>query len=235
MNKLHTILVFGAIFAAGLGTISVNDQAISAFITPVQYESTSQGLMMTGHVEFIVRDSEGNIVQYAQADNMIMEGGGDCIASALFSGSPAGKCDSLTIWNYIAIGNATGGEIAVAESQLDDGGSGDGLAISAEDADHTGEMARKKVTPVPNFDGTNVIVTLTNSGDPFTFKGTASNGNATIITQSALFNADGDPNSNGETTNIEGEMLAAQDLSSDVTVSDGDSLTVTWEITVGTG
>jgi len=233
MNKLHTILVFGAIFAAGLGTVSVNDQAISAFITPVQYESTSQGLMMTGHVEFVVRDSEGNIVQYAQADNMIMEGGGDCIAQALFAGSASGDCDSLTIWNYIAIGNTTSGTIAVADSELDEDTGDDGLAISG--SEHTGEMARKLVSPVPNFGGTNAIVTLSNSGDPFNFVGTANNGNATIITQSALFNADGDPNSNGETTNIEGEMLAAQDLSSSVTVSDGDSLTVTWEITIGTG
>ena len=235
MNKLHTILVFGAIFAAGLGTVSVNDQAISAFITPVQYESTSQGIMMFGHVEFVVHDSEGNIVQYAQGDNIIVETGGDCIAAQLFKTAAVGKCDTLGNFDFIAIGNVTSPSIAVGDEQLeaDDGGTEDGLA--AVGTEHSGEMARKQVTANVDVSGTNAVVTLTNSGDAFSFTGTANNGNATIITQSALFNAGGTPNSNGETTVIGGEMLAAQDLSPAVTVGNGDSLTVTWTVTIGTG
>ena len=134
--------------------------------------------------------------------------------------------------NYIAIGNANGGEIAVAESQLDASGGGNGVAIDGPTG-AGGEMARKLVTPDIDVTAkTNAVVTLTNEDDPFTFKGTR---NATTITQSALFNASGDPNPEGETTSINGEMLAAQDLSPSVTVTDGDSLTVTWTITIGTG
>jgi len=226
--------MFGAIFAAALGTVMVNDQAISAFIAPAYYESNSQGIMIQGHVEYLVHDSEGNIVQYAQGDNMIVETGGDCIATELFFGTGQGLCSAAdATFDFIAIGNSTTGVIAVDDTRLDEDSGEDGLSVVG--TEHTGEMARKQATVTPNFAGTNFIVTLVNSGDAFTFTGTANNGNATVITQSALFNAAGNPNGNGETQTINGLMLAAQDLSPTVTVSDGDSLTVTWEITIGTG
>jgi len=92
-------------------------------------------------------------------------------------------------------------------------------------------MARKQVTPSFNTGGTNNIVTLVNTGNAFTFTAT----NATTVTQAGLYNAGGTPNSNGETTVIGGELLAAKDLSPTVAVSSGDSLTVTWTVTVGSG
>ena len=214
MNKLHTILVFGAIFAAGLGAVSVNDQAISAFIIPAQFESYSQGILMLGHVEIVVHDSEGNVVQYSQGDNIIVTTGGDCIASALFSGGNVGDCTSFGNFDYIAIGNGTGSTVAVGDFRLDPQ-SDDGIAISG--SVHEGEMARKQVAPGFNVVGTDTVVTLSNTS-AFTFTTT----NATIIEQSALFNANGSPNSNGETTAIGGEILAMQDLTPAVIVSDGD-------------
>lgn len=229
MKRLQTTLLFGAIFAAALGTVMVNDQAISAFIAPAYYESNSQGIMIQGHVEYLVHDSEGNIVQYAQGDNMIVETGGDCIASAIFTGASEGLCTTLGNFDFIAIGNSTTGTITVGDQQLDEDSGEDGLSVIG--TVHTGEMARKQVTPSVDVTGSNAIVTLSNSGNAFSFTST----NATIIEQSALYNLSGTPNANGESTVIGGEMLAAQDLSTAVTVANGDTLTVTWTVTIGTG
>ena len=229
MNKLHTILVFGAIFAAGLGAVSVNDQAISAFITPTVLDSNSQGISLLGHVEFVVRDSAGNIIQYAQGDNLITTTGGDCIAGELFGGTP-GDCQNLGTWDFIAIGNMTSPALDVGDFRLDDTTDEDGL--STQGSGHDGEMARKQVTPGIDVTGSNTIVTLVNTGDAFTFTTT----NATTITQSGIFSEGATLNSNGETTVIgNSELLAIQNLSPTVVVSNGDSLTVTWVITIGTG
>ena len=234
MNKLHTILVFGAIFAAGLGAVSVNDQAISAFITPTVLESNSQGISLLGHVEFVVHDSEGNIVKYAQSDNLITTTGGDCIAAELFLGSSVGVCGALGTWDFIAIGNATTSDSVVGDDRMDEDSGEDGLA--AVGSVHTGEMARKQVTPSFNTGGANTIVTLT-TATPFTFSGTLNNGNATIVTQSALFSEGATiSTTTGETTVLgTTEMLAVQNLPSSISVTDGDSLTVTWTITIATG
>jgi len=229
MKRLQTTLVFGVIFAAALGTVMVNDHAISAFIAPVQYESYSQGMMLSGHVEMIVHDSEGNIVQYSQGDNLITTIGGDCIANELFdSAGSVGACTSLGDWDFIAIGNGTA-NAAVGDAQMD--GTGDGLACFAcGDSNTVGEMARKQANVSFNTGGANTIVTLTNSLSPFDFV----TANATTVTQSALFNANGSPNGNGESTAINGDILAIKDLAPAVTVADGDSLTVTWTVTINT-
>jgi len=235
MKRLQTILMFGAIFAAALGTVMVNDQAISAFIAPAQYESNSQGILMQGHVEYVVRNSEGNIVQYAQGDNMIVQTGGDCIATEIFFTSAVGACSQANAtWEYIAIGNSTSGTIAVTDTQLNEDSGEDGLAAAG--TEHTGEMARKLATVSEDVSDTFVVVTIANTGDAFSFTGTLNDGNATTIEQSALFSQDGSPNpATGETTAINGDMLAAQDLATAVTVANGDTLTVTWTVTIGTG
>lgn len=230
MNRLQTTLVFGAIFAAVLGTtLTVDGLPVTQFVTASQ--PTSSGITMLGHVEMIVHDSEGNIVQYSQGDNMIVETGGDCIARALFdSATTVGLCDTaIADWEYIAIGNGTGSAVAVGDTQLDESSADDGLSTTG--TVHNGEMARKLVTPSFDVTGTNAIVTLTNSADPFDFV----TNNATTVEQSALYNAAGTANANGETTALGGDILALQDLSPAVTVGDGDSLTVTWTVTVGTG
>lgn len=229
MNKLHTILVFGAIFAAGLGAVSVNDQAISAFITPTLQESNSVGITMLGHVEFVVHNSEGNIVQYAQGDNLITTTGSDCIASEIFGGT-LGDCGNIGTFDFIAIGNGTGGTVAVGDSQLHATG---GNGFSSTGAVHNGEMARKQATVTPDVTGTDTVITLVNSDDPFTFTST----NATVIRQSGLYSEGGTTSSTtGETTAFgTSELLAIQDLSPTVTVTNGDSLTVTWVVTIGSG
>ena len=184
---------------------------------------------MLGHVEFVVHDSEGNIVQYAQGDNLITTTGSDCIASEIFGGT-LGDCGAIGTFDFIAIGNGTGSSVAVGDVRLNESSGDDGFSTTG--SVHNGEMARKQATITPDTTGSDTKITLVNSGDPFTFTTT----NATIIRQSGLYSEGGVLDSNGATTGFgASELLAIQDLSPTVTVGDGDSLTVTWVVTIGSG
>ncbi len=126
-----------------------------------------------------------------------------------------------------------------------DDGAGTGAGISGG-----GDMARRNVTATFVTSGTTTVVTLDTSAagsdGPFTFDV----GNATNVIDSGLFNGDytGGPDGathtcggailgNSDTANVNGgwNMFSRQLLNDDtgITVSDGDSLSVKWTITVG--
>jgi len=112
-----------------------------------------------------------------------------------------------------------------------------------------GDMARRNVVPTFVTSGTDTIVTLDTSGvgsdGPFTFDAN----NATDVTDSGLFNGDytlGPDLSTHTCTAAEGDSDAANvdggwnmfsrqllNNESGITVTDGDSLSVKWTITVG--
>ena len=98
-------------------------------------------------------------------------------------------------------------------------------------------MARKQVTPTftPAVTGTGTIVVLDTSSDPFDFSTSNATGN---IMQSGIFNgpeAATDATTGECTTLGTTSMFAIQNLSttSGISVSQGDSLSVRWTITVG--
>jgi len=182
---------------------------------------------MLGHVEYKVLDEFGNIKQYIQNDNIVVQVGKDCVARAVFDTDvDPGACGTNAEFQYIAIGNNTGGTIDDSQVTL----AGNTCASSGT----TGEMARKLVTPsfTPAGSGTGTIVTLDLSGDAFTFGA----GNATAVIDSGIFNAATTQDSEGRCTALgTTEMFSIQQLNdaTGISVGDGDSLSVKWTITVG--
>jgi hypothetical protein len=216
---------------------------------------------MLGHVEYKQLDEFGNIKAYLQNDNEVVVAGKDCAASFLFTDGTTkfatSDCiDNPTPFTYVGVGNGTidiadlpaigatnatlqntAGGTSGKTSNCADNGTGLGDPAG-------GDMARRNVTAQITSAGTTTIVILDTSfgtSAPFTFDAF----NATDVTDSGLFNDDygtpdaathtcgnsGTPGSAGTNWNMFSRQLLNDD--SGITVSDGDSLSVKWTITVG--
>jgi len=229
MNRLKTIGLFAGIFVITMGAISLSDTSESFFMVSTIPQS-QENVGMLGHVEYTVRDASDNIKSYMQTDNIVTTQGKDCVAQGMFdSGETVDQCGSGTaLFNYIAIGNYT-----VATPPLNTLTALEVSDSGCADTGTDGEMARKLINPTFVSTGSNTVVTLDTALAPFDF-GVS---NATVVMQSGVFNADETAkNANGECTTVgAADMFAVQDLNLDagITVSDGDSLSVKWTITVG--
>ncbi len=233
MNRLKTIGLFAGIFAITMGAISLSDTSESFFMVSTIPQS-QENVGMLGHVEYTVRDASDNIKSYMQTDNIVTLEGKDCVSLAVFdSADSIGTCLTPTNeFKYIAIGNFTAVGVPVNTSiALDaDSGASNGCATNAVNGE--GEMSRKLIDPTFDSSGTSTVVTLDTVSDPFDF----SSSNATDVMSSGIFNAASTQDANGQCTNIgTADIFAIQDLNLDtgITVSDGDSLSVKWTITVG--
>ncbi len=228
MKRITTIALFAGIFAVTIGTLGFSgNSATSLMVSSLPQSQENVGML--GHVEYKVLDELGSIKQYMQNDNIVVQVGKDCVARAAFDVSAdPGACPTNAEFQFIAIGNKTGGTIDDTKTTLEGGI----CATTAVD----GEMARKLVTPTFTAAGagTGTVVTLDTSVSPFTFGA----GNTTAVIDSAVFNADESvKDGNGQCTTLgTSEMFSIQQLNGPTTgisVSDGDSLSVKWTITIG--
>jgi len=231
MKTTYAVALIAVISAVSIGAISMNGFTVPLVIASASPES---GTMM-GHVEYILRDADGNIKSYTQADNMVVNRGDDCSIAYMFQPtSTTGGPDVCTNFNpagfhFIGIGNGTFTADA-ADTTLVDAG-----ATTVAAAGAGGLMSVR-------WDNNTAAVASSNGGTitidapAFTFTNTGANTNATdTITAAGLF--DNTCSTQSTTTGIctanSGvmNMFSAQALS--VSVETGDSLAVTWTITVG--
>ncbi len=228
MKRITTIALFAGIFAVTIGTLGFSgDSATSLMVSSLPQSQENVGML--GHVEYKVLDELGSIKQYMQNDNIVVRVGKDCVARMVFDNSTSvGACPNVGEFQFIAIGNGTSGTIDEAQTTLQGG--------QCADTSNDGEMARRVVIPsfTPAAGSTGTIVTLDTSGDPFTFDAF----NTTQVIDSGVFNRDeGAKDANGQCTTLGvSEMFSIQQLNGPTTgisVSDGDSLSVKWTITVG--
>ena len=241
MNRTNTIGLFAGIFAIAMGAVALNsDSATSFMVSAVPQNQEEFGFI--GHVEYNVLDEAGQIKAYMQSDNIVVEEGLNCAALAIFQDADSvtgGSCaDGSKDFRYIAIGNysATGASPLASLEALEVGASASsGCAVSggsSPDPTHGGEMSRKFVDPTFEETGGDTVVTL-ELANPFTFDAS----NATSVMQSGIFNDASSQNAQGHcndvTTNTP-DAFAIQDLNTDtgIAVTDGDSLSVKWTITV---
>ena len=227
MKRITTIALFAGMFAVTVGILGFSGNSATANMISALPQS-QDNVGMLGHVEYKVLDEFGSIKQYMQNDNIVVQVGKDCVARAVFDTDvDPNACPTNAEFQFIAIGNDTGGTIDDTQTTLEAGvcaSSGVG-----------GEMSRKLVTPtfVGAGAGTGTIVTLDLSSDPFTFGAS----NATSVIDSGIFNAATTQDVNGQCTGLgTTEMFSIQQLNGPTTgisVSDGDSLSVKWTITVG--
>lgn len=262
MNRQKSVVLFAAIAAVATLTISLSGvSATPLMVSSAPLSQEGMGGFL-GHVEYTVMDNSGKVTGYYQADNTVVTDGKDCTARYLFGtteavggdGQDKGEClgDLNDTFQYIAIGNYSTGAPTSGADTLESHGSsicadssaGGGSGLTP---DNGGEMARLEVTPtiITNATGSAGVVVELEVGTPFAFD----SDNATTVAQSGIFNGKSTDDTNGTYEDTVGNgqcetpgavhtdwnMFAAQHLASGsgITVTDGDSLSVKWTITIG--
>ena len=217
MNSKSTITVLVAALAVLSGAMGMSmtgvfsDQEIMTAST----RNVAVGLM-TGHLEIEARHMNGELFDYRQLDNIIVNDGEQCILKMLFSNGTSGAGRGATTtagagactgaltnpWSVIAIGTCTscgptGNDVVLGTEVVTNGGQ----RVYASEATWTNATSQ---------------IVLKN-----TF--TAAGGNIGAVTESGLFNS---------TTANKNGMLARTTFDP-VTINTGDSITITWTFTVG--
>lgn len=224
MKTTSMIALIAVISAASIGAISMNGFSAIPFATASV--SPERGAMM-GHVEYVLRDADGNIKSYTQSDNMVVNRGDDCVLAKVFNpdGTSTASCTKTTSgFRFIGIGNASA-TVADTATTLTN------TAATFASSGVPGLMAMKTdgtvVFTASSGGGTAAIATET----PFTF---TTGRNTTTVTSAGLFDSTC-TTSGGAIGACTGaypaNMFSVQTIS--VVVAGGDSLNVTWTITVG--
>jgi len=246
MNRQKSIALFAAIAAVAMTAIGLT--GVSATTLMVSSVPQSQeGMGMLGHVEYTLRGSDDQVKGYFQSDNIVVDDGKDCVGVRTFGAATAQGCNVDRTFAYIAIGNQTDGALVGTESQLSFT-----TSTCADTGAASGEMARKLVIPEIVIGADNTGATIGTAvqlevDNAFTFD----DNNKTDVEQSAIFNyraTDGtyteyetgagtDTGQCGTPGAVDTDwnMFAIQNLNSGagITVTDGDSLSVKWTITIG--
>ena len=228
MKTTMVIAAFAVAAAIAVSAISIN--TIPSYALATGSISPEAGTVM-GHVEYVVRDMNGDIKSYTQLDNMVVNKGDDCVLVTMFKTTTGSSCTfSSDGFVFIGIGNGTFTADAADTTLVDN----DSTAVATNQG---GLMAVKKDSTVTGTASSNGGTVTIATETPFQFVNTGSIKNTTSVTAAGLFDATcqtveastGRCTANGATMN----MFAGQALSPTVAVSDGDSLDVTWTITVG--
>jgi len=202
------------------------------------------GFLM-GQVVIEARDADGELFAYRQSDNEVVDDGEQCILKMLFGdgkeAQPAGRggyvstadglasgggaCSGILsgAWNVIAIGDCN--TTAECSAAFD---SGNSIALQdltiglGNETSGVVGLNRGVATSITWHNGTGDTATKIVLAKTFTATGTDA-ATTHAIGESGLFNS---------STNDAQGMLARQTFT-DVSLSSGDSITVTWTFTVG--
>lgn len=181
------------------------------------------GAYMSGHVTTILTDSEGNVKEYRQTDNVITNLGENCVAKILFqddgagAGLGSGTGTSVCVgslnqpYTVIAIGTGTT-KANGTDTSLGTELSGSGLS-SGRATMTWGSGGAQNSTGTAGDSQAKVILskTFTNTGS------------SVQVSESGLFN---------DTTASTNGMFARQNFTA-IGLGNGDSLTVQWTISIG--
>jgi len=219
--------IVAVIAVAAVAALGINAYANTGFTAS---DSLKAGSYAIGHVELVLHDANGEVKQYIQADNEVVDVGDVCASELLFgdTGAGTGEGCSGNVFNYIGLINGT-----FTVENTDDvntllvpgTGINNGLMSVVQGTVSTPDTA--------SVEGTDT--TITNSAEAFKF--TTGNNDTTVSGVVLLDNTctmGGSGASAGECTAIttaSTEMFAAR--TANLAVSGGDTLTVTWTITIG--
>ena len=232
----NSLAVF-AIVAAAVISLGVSGVSANSLMTASVPEMLSTN-MITGHLEYTLLDEAGNVKTYGQTDNFITTAGDRCIAELVFEPGSADTSNANCIdqpFGVIAVSNNT----LTSEDNVD--------LVNDEQAavNQVGIMATVNATSIdlsnPDVGTTSpsaITATISNSGHPFTFENDQTVTNVTTgspeveiayLMQSICAGVPVDGTCDAVPG---GEILASQTLSN-LSISDGDSLTITWTVSVG--
>ena len=238
MKTNSTMIALVAALAVTAGGLGLSLTGVFDDDGVIAASNTATGLMM-GHLTIEAHDEGGDLIAYRQTDNEVVDDGEQCILKMLFAttDSTAGRggytsttacTGALTgAWDVIAIGtNNDSGDYAAGRTVAQQ----DVLVLLGNETSTSVGLERGTATTKTWTNGTGATTTNIVLSKTFTADGTRTH----AIGESGLFNSTspcGTGNSNNNYLCSEG-MLARQTFT-DVSLSDGDSITITWTFTVG--
>jgi len=231
MKRYTSLALIGVLVVGIAGFISLDAFSATSFVTMKAASNIHETSQMIGHVTYELRGADGNIKHYFQSDNVIVDKGTDCAATAIFDTSDGSVICTLSAeggFAFIAIGNATGATADVTDIALD---ISDGGFVNFDDPTNFpnagDEMARSgfigaTITPAAS-PGTDTTVSIASPAFTFADLGPA----GTQITQSGLF----------DTSALRTpSMFSLRDIpgqsGTGLLVTNADTLSVTWTITL---
>ena len=230
MKTNSTIIALVAALAVTSGGLGLSLTGVFDDDGIIAQSNTATGLMM-GHLTVEAHNEGGDLIAYRQTDNEVVDDGEQCILKMLFATTDAtagrggytstgtGACTgALTgAWDVISIGtNNDSGIFAAGRSVAQQ----DVLVVLGNETSTSMGLERGTATTKTWSNGTAADATKLVLSKTFT-----SNAGSTphAIGESGLFNS---------TTADRNGMLARQTFT-DVSLSNGDSITITWTFTVG--
>jgi len=195
-----TIFVMVGVFGFLLGSFGI--------ISPNTDNSLkTDSVMALGHLELVLKDADGNIKQYMQTDNLIVNEGTNTMADLIFPGVDFNNNVTDTKFDVIGIGEGT---TAAAESDV----SLETLISGC--SNQTASTGIENLANLASNQGAEVVIFISFSGgSPFGCSGT--------ITEAILQNDIAG----------KGEVLSHQVFSPGIILGDNDSLFVDWFIELG--
>ena len=214
MNSTIIGLVAAVAVLSGAMGISVT----GVFDEPKLMTSNAATGFLVGHVEIEARNIDGDLIAYRQSDNAVVDDGEQCILKMLFGTSGqtnAGRGEYLSsanctgvltgAWDVIGIGT---GATAVRD---------DDVKLEAESVGNG--LDRTTATTKTWSNGTMADATKIVLKNTFTHTADAT----VAVTESGLFNS----------TTVAGSGMLAHQTFTAVSLTQNDSITVTWTFTVG--
>lgn len=226
--KYSTTILFGVSLAVVAGLFGSGIFGLT--ITKADQASLGTTGLFTGHVTTTLTDSEGNIKEYRQSDNLIVNQGENCALKLLFQTAPAAAGNSVCVgantsgFKYIEIGNVSATQSGTPVSPLATDVRLYGSHNNTGSAGNNPGLLRKAATTVTWTNSTlssgqaQVVMAAT-----FTNSGTSSK----TVNESGLFNE------TISATAHQTDAMFARQVFSTITMAPSDSLTVQWTINVG--
>ena len=229
MNSKTTIVGLVAAIAVLSGAMGLS--VTGAFSDPKLMTSNAATGFLIGHVEIEATNANGELFAYRQSDNEVVDDGEQCILKMLFGTSgmtndgrgeylattsdgsisaTVGACTGILTgaWDIIAIGEGT-----TTPDDTD-------VILQTEFTSVTGAgLERSAATTKTWTNGTGATTTKIVMKNTFT----STSGDTESVTESGLFNS----------TVVAGSGMLAHQTFTAVSLTSGDSITVTWTFTVG--
>jgi len=233
MKRYTSLALIGVLVVGIAGFISLDAFSATSFVTMKAASDIHETGQMIGHVTYELRGADGNIIYYSQSDNVIVDVGTDCAATAIFDTDDAAGLCTLggSGFSFIAIGNSTNTLplASVDDTALDISGD---CSNGFETADCTGaEIARNDgtvgITKADSANGLDTTVSIVSQTFEFGAAGLQLGPAGTVITQSGLFDSAAGGSDN---------MFSVRDIpgqgGTGLAVTNADTLSVTWTITL---
>jgi len=217
-TSIVAVIAVAAVAALGINTYS-------DMTSPSSNGFAGTALAM-GHVEMVLTDANGNVKGYFQGDNVVTDAGDACTSEKIFGDATnSTECAGVGAGNYFDKIGIINGTFSPSDATTNTG-----HYVAATDANDGLMAITQGAATVPDSASSQgTATTITNSAHVFNFDGS----NDTTVSGVILIDALCSENADGSCGTIPASAGVFAARTATLSTSDGDSLTVTWTITIG--